>query len=296
MKKQLDIGGNWVWGAILVLLSGLPACNCEDQPFIAPDKAPDPFQVTDLYWGDLGVYIQFNRTVDSTSVIPGETLIVEGEDQHFSGYFELPEPDLILLYRCDIYCLENCGITVRLVSESLDRAVRSVSGKLLDGDADGLQFGDFVREMVPVSGCSDVQAPDLVEPLILFDTIGINDITLNNDLTLTLNFEFSFEPVRLSSVVQGETFFIEDLNDNQAPVGGTLEWLNDGYLLYFTSDLPYTDYCSDLDPGCRVLWRIRLISDPLAGVAIRGQNAVPLDGDDDFIPGGTYVGYLLLNL
>lgn len=128
--------------ALALLLLALYACECEPlEPTVPP--APDTFVVTDTSSDKFIIFLSFNRPVDFNSLVPGETILVEGGEAHdvYSYDNNISSTQIAITVLVNT-CTGRCPVTLTLLAEN-NTGVRSSEGESLDGDYDGTPGGNF---------------------------------------------------------------------------------------------------------------------------------------------------------
>ncbi|HMQ46433.1 MAG TPA: hypothetical protein PKA00_02200 [Saprospiraceae bacterium] len=203
MKKYLFIS---------LLSLGLYACNCDETaPIVEEADLPeDVFVVTEvdertgvimdgnqIIFTFQYILIRFNKTVNPECVIPGENLILNGEN--FSNNSEFVVAGDSITISCGNYSCNNlssCSVSVELKGDG-QSAICSMDGDALDGDRDG-KAGGFYAQEIGVSLCSNSTFKVVeVVPEMYQDSANLFKpvITFN-------------EPVDLSTVVMDQTILL----------------------------------------------------------------------------------------
>ena len=132
---------------LLVIARLFSACECEELSPVTPEGTPDPFLVT-LASGsldtDIFMSVNFNKNIDTTSVVAGISVLVEG----LSSIDLFKQANRIVISGPGTNCA-NGTCRVRITIKGIGpNAVKSSSGQVLDGDADGTPGGDYVVELI----------------------------------------------------------------------------------------------------------------------------------------------------
>ena len=143
MKHLVKIS---IFTGLIICLRMFSACECEDLSPVVPENTPDTFHVT-LAGGNIDnsiIYfsINFNLPIDTTSIVPGKTVFVEG----MTPLEVFMSSNYIVLSGAGSQCSNNrCRVKITLKGSGTD-VVKSSTGQILDGDSDGSKGGDFVVE------------------------------------------------------------------------------------------------------------------------------------------------------
>ncbi len=130
---------------LLLILCLLPACECED--LIPTDPGiPNTFIVEDLSI-EGGLYLRFNRSVDTASFKIDETVLVDGGNPGDVKWFEGLR-DVVIEIPDVANCNGSCEVSLTLQEDEFGSGIRSLGGELLDGDRDGQEGGVFEETVI----------------------------------------------------------------------------------------------------------------------------------------------------
>lgn len=286
-------------------LALLFSCECEDLepiPEVVPEApggilsiiSPQASAAADGEYrldsmSRLNFQIEFNKVVDINTVVEGETFFVRqaGSGAFIPGAISWNDEQKILYFKStenvNVGCSFDpaCVLEISLIGTEAGRGVvLDVDGLALDGDQNGKPGGDFHTKMtVPYAEALQVvrvwpEAPEVAFNDFVYtyfdDSLGV----LGHSFIVWLEFNYPPDP---SSIINGRTFILE--------AEGTSDPLSGGFF-WETPSMIALEVKTTSCPGSEI--KLRLIGDDLGDGAIRDQNQIQLDGDDDDLPGGNF--------
>lgn len=273
----------------LILLFSLAlnmmACNCDDNELAL--GLPDLFLAEASLAGD-SLLIQFSHPIDPDSLIPGATLLIEGDSIDYSGAWAMLNDSIVYIPVCEIQCAQSqCTARLSLISQEGKPSVTSETGQRLDGDKDGYDGGNYFHDFL-VPGCDTVPPPP-PPPIVLSPADGQMS-SLEYSITADKRFSFSVTfsaPMDTGTIAYGTTFLLFQPEFNQ-PLLGTISWAS-AVAFSFTSE-PLPDYCSVPND-----YHVQLTILGSTGMPVQSAAGVALDGDKDGMPGGDFMTQFLVS-
>jgi hypothetical protein len=235
--------------SIFIALCGLVSCTCEEMHTIDPQTVSIPLQVLRNANGNV---FYFNKPVDTTTVIPGKTMLFNNAE--FTGFhFWSKDRRELTLGPCDIHnpkfpaSISDNAPTYpyEIVLDgnlSDGAAVRATDGSPLDGDQDNTGGGDYVYKGQK-QNCLGLYT--LAVTNLPSGTCSSLNTTNNRNAAgnMFVNFIFS-NPIDLATVALGDGFYLENTSNNTR-IPGRLELLSSRSTIRFVS----TDQYNTLRPG-----------------------------------------------
>lgn len=202
------------------------ACSCEEEFPADPATVDIPLQVIREGF-DNGGFLYFNRPVDTTSVIPGKTLLIEGAK--FTGFMQWnAEKTYVAISNCEIYNPDlAAGATIPysfnfvLDGDASDgMAVRGANGSVLDGDRDNTAGGNF-EKTYQAFNCQNIYTLRVSNYESGTFTAFSGPKSINQDSSYFFDISFS-NPLDPATAVYGDAIFLENTQTKQR-VPGRLE-------------------------------------------------------------------------
>lgn len=146
---------------LLILSVALPACNCEEPPFLSlpesPPKVllPEPLEggpVTDITASNrIIIGFRFSQPMNTQTVVLYDNLRIYTEDpfSELQGSLSWPRPDsMVFTSVSEVYgnanlCPFGCFIRVFMFTGDVGVKIRGVNELVLDGDCDGEPEGTY---------------------------------------------------------------------------------------------------------------------------------------------------------
>jgi hypothetical protein len=196
------------------------SCSCEEEFPLDPATVELPLRVTDVSF-DTGIFLFFNKRVDTATVIPGKTLTIAGAQ--FTGFFYWEKDNTVLIIPgCEIYDLKQMyNFEVRLDGNASDgQAVRGTDGSALDGDGDNTGGGDF-KQIFEKGNCGGIES--LIVTNYQSGTFAsfAGPFNINTDSAYFFDISFSY-PLNAATAVYGDAIFLESTLTQQR-IPGRLE-------------------------------------------------------------------------
>lgn len=199
------------------------ACDCPPMFPLEEENLQSPFRV-ETFIVDNIVILRFNKPIDSSSLIAGKTLMIDGGTTKHTGYYILSSNHLTLtIPQCEIYCnapQQNCPFTFRLDGDNADGiALRSENGQILDGDDNGSDGGNFIRE-VTNGGMFDCGNYTLT-----VDTSNVSYIPIASSQQFQVRIDVTFSAnIDISSVHVGENVYLKCAGNSSMKELGKVSW------------------------------------------------------------------------
>lgn len=129
----------------------IQACTCEEEGITVIEE-PNPFYVVQVGGADDFFFVEFSKPVDQQSFIFGENALFI-PTRTCANDISWSDDETVMSF-CAIYddCNNtiNCRLTVQLIGTEGNATIpiRSTTGQLLDGDFDGNDGGNFIRQVM----------------------------------------------------------------------------------------------------------------------------------------------------
>lgn len=182
----------------------LTACNCEPE-LVVPDSPPSVFLVS-VSIDQENIILDFNASLDVTSWSPNTVTLTSPDQTPYDYDFEFKNQDsTVLIPICSINCpSDSCTVQISIKGNGPE-VLRNSNGRILDGDRDGTDGGDF-EIFATIKSCNDKPDANIIKQLtgieiqledqfslhFLKDTCEIDTAILlsgqiNRDITLRSN-------------------------------------------------------------------------------------------------------------
>jgi hypothetical protein len=256
--------------SIFIAFCGLLSCTCDEMFTVDPQTLSLPLQVTDNSDGNV---FFFNKPVDTTTVIPGKTLLFNNAE--FTGFhFWSKDRRVLTLGRCDIHNPKfpaNISVSAPTYPYEIvfdgtisdGAAVRATDGSPLDGNRDNTGGDDYVYKGQKQNcfGLYTLVVTNL--PSGTCSSLNTNN-NRNAAGNMFLDFRFS-NPIDPATVALGDAFYLENTSNNTR-IPGQLTLLPSRNTIRFVSTGQY----DALRPGaanCRYRFVIKAVASvPLKSV------------------------------
>ena len=255
---------------ICFLVGFFYSCECVDDEELIIEEAPNPFILEDMY-ADGEIVLIFNKNVDPSSVVTGESILINGDAIEVLGDAEVDDNEIFIDF-CSIACPNSeCEIEITLKGEA-NNGIKSVGGQVLDGDIDGSDGGDQV-ENISFPSCNVPQvitAPQSGSSRFVYSVSGLDGYSTFIEFNQPMDPETIDENSLILKTETGiSTYYFTDWNEDYT--GFTLEAYPECY------DTPTPCECN--------------LTITLKGDLIYSADGLRLDGDYDYKEGGDFSTY-----